>query len=151
MKEPDAHLLFNIRSVEGVAELFESDALIAILVRLHDGPVGDASQLLIRNICTDHHVKNGDQLLPGNLLVIVQVVHLEGEPELLFAAVELVLLALLDWLESGEDTHKLAEVNSVIVRFGEEGLDNAVAEWIDGQLWNSQEVFAAQRSIICLI
>ena len=50
MKESDGHLLFDISSLQSIAELFKSDALVAVFVGLNDSSVGDIRQLFGGNV-----------------------------------------------------------------------------------------------------
>ena len=107
-----------------------------VQVGLHDCPLGDGDELLGGDVTPHHHGEHGQQLLLADLVIAVKVVHPEREVELLHSGVELVLLsALLDWTEVGEDPDKILEVHLVLISASalkEECVDNSVTERVDG-------------------
>ena len=172
MEEANAHLLLDVRPFEDLAELLERNGLVAVAVCFQNSPVSDGRQLIGRDVGADHHVQDGEQFFARDLGVVVQVVpapgsvrhapsltltvfpglHFEGEAQLLLAVVELVVAALLDGTEARQDTHELTEVDALLAaRLAEEGLHDAVAERVDGQLWDAQEVLAGQGAVVALV
>ena len=95
VEEADRHLLFDVGALEGAAELVKGNHLVAVLVGLADGALGDADQLVLADVVADHHLQHAEQLLLGDELVVVRVVHLEGEAQLALARVQPVLAVLL--------------------------------------------------------
>lgn len=71
--------------------------------------------------------------------------------ELFFAAVQLVVFVRFDWSEVGENLHELQEVHPVVMAAGEEGMDDSVAERIDGQFGYSQKVFPRQSAAVASV
>ena len=75
--------------------------------------------------------------------------------ELLHPGVELVLLrALLDWSEVGQDPGEVLEVHLVLVSIPaleEEGVNDPVTERVDGELGDPEEVFSAEESFVLFI
>lgn len=55
IEEPDGHLLLHVGPLQGAAELIVADHLVVVRVRLYDGALCDAGQLLfagrISNAC----------------------------------------------------------------------------------------------------
>ena len=78
MQEANAHLLLDISSFEDFAELFERNGLITVSVCLQDGSVGDRSQLVGRDVRTNHHVQDRQQLFSRDLGIVVQII--PGQP-----------------------------------------------------------------------
>ena len=105
-------------------------------VGLHDRPLRDGDELLGGDVAPHHHGQHSKQLLLADLVVAVKIVHPEREVELLHSGVQLVLLsALLDWTEVGEDSDKILEVHLVLISASalkEECVDNSVTERVDG-------------------
>lgn len=80
----------------------------------------DLLQLLVLEIASDHHLENNKQLAVGNVTVPIDIVDLEGEPELL------LLVSLAG--EGAEARDKLLEVDisaAVLVKDG----DHSVKVW----------------------
>lgn len=77
----------------------------------------------------------------------------EGTFELVVAAVEGTGLVLLDGSESGEGANEGAEVDALAVHElpAEEGGDDAVAEGVDGELGDADEVLPAQAPPVRLV
>ena len=51
----------------------------------------------------------------------------------------------------GEDARELAEVDPIVVAVGKEGVHDALAQRIDRQLGNAQEVFPRKRPAVVAI
>jgi len=155
VEEPDGHLLLHISPVQHLGELFERYQVILVKVCLHDCSLRDGDELLGADVVPHHHGQHGQQLLLADLVVTVQVVHPEGEVELLHPGVELVLLrALLDWSEVGQDPGEVLEVHLVLVSIPaleEEGVNDPVTERVDGELGDPEEVFSAEESFVLFI
>ena len=78
-EEPDAHLLLDVCPLEDLLELVEGDEVVLVGVGLHDGPLGDGDELLLADVGAHHHGEDGQELLLGDALVAVQVVHPESD------------------------------------------------------------------------
>jgi len=151
LEELDAHLLLHVCALQGVAELLEGDHLVVILVRLLDGALGDAVQLVLADVLAHHHLEHCQQFAAGDGVVVVQVVHLEGKAQLLLPPVELVVLRPLDGPEVREDGHELVEVDAVVPTVFEEGMHDPVSQGVDGELWDAEEVLARQGAQAALV
>lgn len=179
VQEPYRHFLLHIAALQCVAEIVERDFALAALIRLHDGALGNADQLVLANVGADHHVQNVEQLIARNRFVIVQIVHLESDCvcvylcvgrrgihqphewqicrrqirtlELLLAIVEPIGFGLLDGPEVGQHLHELAKVDAIVVAVGKERVHNAIDQRIDGQLRDAQKVLARQCAAIAAV
>lgn len=88
-----------------------------------------------------------------DLVVVVDVVHLEGEAKFLFARIQVSVLrhiAIRDRAETRQRTHELSEIDSVIdtvvSAVAKEGVDDSVSQRIDHQFRYSDEIFSAKCS-----
>ena len=77
-EEPDGHFLLDVSAFQNFAELLKRNEGVLVDVRLHDGPFGDGVELVVRDVGSDHHRQDRQQLLLGDLVVAVQVVHSES-------------------------------------------------------------------------
>ena len=151
VQEPNAHLLLYVRAVKGLAKVLEGNHALAHLVSFQDRPLGNAHQLLLADVVADHHLEDAQQLVPRDRVIVVEVVHLEREPQLVRATVELVRSVLLWLAEMGEDPHELPEVDAIIVALCEEGVHDPIAKWVYGQLGDTKKVLPGQSSAITAI
>jgi len=150
-EETNAHLLLDVGALEHLLELLEGDEVVLVGVGLHDGPLRDGDELLLADVGTNHHGEDGEELLLGDAVVAVEVVHPEGESKLLLAPVELVFFdVLLQWPEVREDADEVGEVHPIadVVFIGEaavavfplgavpeESVHDSVTQRVDSQLW----------------
>lgn len=151
VQEPNRHLLLHIRPIECLAKVLKRNHALAHLIRLQDRPLGNAVQLLLANVISDHHLQDAQQFVPRDRIVVVQVVHLKGESQFIRATIQFVGAKLLGLTEPCEHLHELPKVDPVIVALGEEGVHDAVAQRIDGQFRDAQEVLPGQRAAITSI
>ena len=76
-EEPDGHFLLDVCSLQDFGELVERDEVVFVFVGLHDGPLGDGDQLVLGDVGAHHHRQDCEQLLLGDFVVTVQIVHPE--------------------------------------------------------------------------
>lgn len=80
------------------------------------------------DVVSDHHLKDTQQFILGNLLIIIRVVHFEGEPEFPFPGIQLVFLVLLHRSKVSQNFHELPEVQLVFrTALAEESVDNPLS------------------------
>ena len=109
--ELDRHLVLSIALVHHLEELLQGDQVILRLsihhrtvqnsvityvgeINLVNEPLGNFVQFLL--VDSLHHLgQDGEQLVLGDLPVPVQVVHAEGEPQLVRLTVQLHFLGVL--------------------------------------------------------
>lgn len=151
VEKPDGHLLVDIGAVQRLAEVLERDLALATQIRLQNRPLGNAHQLVLADVRPHHHMQNGEQLVPTDHTIIVQIVHLKGELQLLLAAVQLALLVVPQRSEMGQDVHKLPEVDPVVIAFREEGVHYPLAQRVDRQLRNAHKVLPGQSAAVVAI
>lgn len=156
VEETDAHLLLHVHFLQHLLEFCEGDGVVSVLVGLLDGAVGDAAQLLVGDVHAHHHAQHLQELVSRNLLILVQVIEPEGELEFARAAVEGcggVRIFLLDSVHRPEmckGAHEPTEIH-LVLPLGEERVDDAVSQRVDGQLRNALEILAAQRAVFSLV
>ena len=97
------HTHTDIRALHHPCELFKTDFPVPIHIRLHDRLVHNLLQLHILQVTTHHHLQNNEELAIRDITVAIDVVHLEGEAELLF------LIAF--GAEGAETRHEFLEVD----------------------------------------
>lgn len=105
MQESDAHLLFDFSLGERQAEFFKRYHVVFVVVTLEDCSIDDAPQLyekkqsralnsrgrrwtgsgklrflylFLRDVGSDHHVQDRQQLFPRYFAVLIQIVHFES-------------------------------------------------------------------------
>jgi len=176
-EKPDGHFLLDVCPLEDFGELFEGDEVVLVLVGLHDGPLGDGDQLLLADVGANHHGQHGQQLLLGDLVVTVQIVHPECKSEFFFPGVHLVLVGVfLDGSEVSQNVDEIAKVDdfldAVFVltratwrrhpvlllgvaaigrRVPEKCVHDPIAQGVDGQLGDAKEILASQKSLLLLV
>jgi hypothetical protein len=138
IQEPDRHLLLDVGPLQRLAKVVERNFSLTTLIGLQNCALRNRYQLFLADVGAHHHVQNIDQFIARHRIIVVQIVHFEGDFQLLLAAVQLILLALLDRPEVGQHLHELSEIDTVIgaVRC-EECMDDAIAQRIDGQFGNA--------------
>jgi len=151
VEKPYGHLLVHVGAVQSFAEVLERDLALAAQIRLQDRPFRDAHQLVLADVCANHHVQNGQQLVPADHTIVIQVVHLEGKLQLLLAAVQLALLVIPQRSEVGQHVHELPEVHPIIVALGKEGVHYPLAQRIDGKLRDAHQILPGQSSAVVAI
>ena len=133
----------------------DTQAIHLVQVGLHDCPLRDGDELLSGDVAPHHHGQHGQQLLLADLVITVQIIHPEREVELLHPGVELVLLgALLDWAEVGEDPDKILEVHLVLISASalkKECVDNSVTERVNGELGDSKEILPTEVTFVLFV
>lgn len=67
-----------------LAELFEWNFSIEVLICLNDSSVYELLQLDVIKVVTDHHLEYGEELTVWDVSVLVNIVDLESESELFF-------------------------------------------------------------------
>jgi len=151
VEKPYGHLLIHVGAVQSFAEVLERDLALAAQVRLQDRPLRNADQLVLANVRPDHHVQDGEQLVSADHTIVIQIVHLEGELQLLLPAVELTLLVIPQRPEVGQDVHELPEVHPIVVALSEKGMNYPLAQRINGQFRDTHQILPGQGSAIIAI
>lgn len=77
VQKSNRHLLLNITSFECFTKVIERNLSLATLIGLHDCSFGNAQQLILTDICTDHHMQNIQEFITRNRLIVIQIVHFE--------------------------------------------------------------------------
>lgn len=85
------HFLFDVTAFQRLAEIVEWDFALATLVRFHDCALGDAYQLILADVRSDHHVQYIQQFVARNRFVVVQIVHPECNWNIQNRRLELVM------------------------------------------------------------
>lgn len=148
VQETNRHLLLHLRTLECTAKIVERNLAHTDRICLDDCSLGDAVQLILADVSANHHLQNVEQLLARNRLVVIEIVHAERESQLGLAAIQLVFLVRFDRPEVGQDTRELSKVYAIVAAVGEEGVHYSLAQWIDRELRDAQEIFARQRSTV---
>jgi len=155
IEKSDRHLLLHVSSFENFGKLLKRNQIILVQVSFHNSPLGNGYKLFSADIGSYHHCQHCQQLLLADLVVSIQVVHSECEVKFFHSRVQLVLFdTFLYWPEVSQDTNKVLEVHLVIISifaFVEESVDNPIAQWVDGELRDTQEVFPAQVPLVLLV
>ena len=79
----DGQLVDNVKVLNHVAEFFEGDLAIKVLVSLNDCPVHELLQLHIVQVSSNHHLKHSEEFAIRNESIVVNVVDLESKSKLL--------------------------------------------------------------------
>lgn len=71
------HFLLNVATLQCFAEIIKWYFALATLIRFHYCSLGNADQLILADIRSDHHMQYIQELVTGNRFVIIQIVHTE--------------------------------------------------------------------------
>ncbi|CRK35674.1 hypothetical protein BN1708_001307, partial [Verticillium longisporum] len=109
----ERHAHADVRVFHHLGELVKADLAVIVEIRLHDGLVDNLLELLVLEVAADHHLEHDEELAVADEAVAVNVVHLEGEPQLL------LLVAL--GREGAEARDELLKVDVAAAVFVEDG------------------------------
>lgn len=82
-RRTQSHAHANVRVLHHLRELLEADFPVPIFVCLHNRLVDNLLQLLILQVTAHHHLQHNEKLSIADVAITIDVVDLEGEPQLL--------------------------------------------------------------------
>ena len=121
----NGELIDNIKILDHLSKLLETNLAIVVLVCLNDSSVNQLLKLNIVKIGTDHHFEDLEKFTIADVAVIVDIIDLESESKFLLLG-----------RSSGKRVKTLDEFqegNTAVLVFVE-NLDDSLNQWIVSQL-----------------
>ena len=123
-------LVDNIQVADHDAELLKRNLTVKVSVRLHNSSVDELLKLDVVQVAADHHLKDLEELAVGDVVVIVNVIDLEGKSEFVFLTGTST--------ERVQSLYELQERDVSIVVSIEDSNDTS-HEWVVRKLGNFEE------------